>query len=425
MIKTVQRTSPTFEHWTELQNLDEILARSRARYKNSGRSKSLPARKITSQNNKSRYVRNRGPKMAPGKMDPELKHAAQNHVVRPTLSIRDNDLGPYIEREIPATDDYAEYESPERRKPQPGEFGPDLHYITLRDSVSQNATPIPTLEHGLLSPTTDEDFHQPSQSQIRQSHELGSILGIDNDIRPSKSAEYPQPDTAREASGDWELFDFELDEPNIQDTTGIAFLGLEGSSISNIADSSEMSRDIPRILRAGTPLPIESLGDKPMSRAHRVEEAAPFSLTKSPPNEVFSPFHDPPQILWSQSPRQPSKLRGYIANMRQRHSTHHRTYKKPVSKPSLVLEYPKQITLTIPTLTSSPVESSSQFVDQGLLMPPPRLYKKKQRQQQLIADSINVRELRVKRLSHMGISDEEFAARRDSIMHEFTVVYGD
>ena len=74
---------------------------------------------------------------------------------------------------------------------------------------------------------------------------------------------------------------------------------------------------------------------------------------------------------------------------------------------------------------SSPVENPSQFVDQGLLMPPPRLYKKKSRHQKLIADSIYVKELRVRRLTYMGIDDEEFAARKESIMHEVIVVLGD
>ena len=363
--------------------------------------------------------------MPPGNMEPELKHAAQNHVVRPTLLIRDNDIRPYVEHEISATGNYAEYESLEGRRPQPGEFSTDLYPITSRDSVSQNAAPILNLEQGLLSPTTNEDICQPSESQIRYFHKLNRILDIDNDIRPSKVAEYSQPDTAREASGDWDLFDFELDKPKPQDTVSIAFLGLEDSNTSYTPDLSEMSGDIPLILRAGTPLPFELVDDKPMSQGSTFEEATPFPLSKNSPNELSIPFSDPPRILWSQSPRQQSKIRGYIANMRQRHSTQHRTYKTPVSRPNYVLEYPKEITLTIPTPTSSPVESPSQFVNQGLLMPPPRLYKKKQRQQKLIADSMNDKELRVKRLIHMGISDEEFAARRDTIMQEVTVFSGD
>lgn len=417
--------SPTFEHWTELQNLDEILARSRARYRDSSRSKSLPARKIASQNNKSRYVRNRGPKMPPEKMDDELKHAAQNHIIPLTPSIRDNGLSPYLEHGIPDTDNDAEYESLEGRKPQPGKFSTDLYHITSRDIVSQNTASILILEKDLLNPAIDEDFYSPSQSQIRQIRKLNSFLGIDNDCPPSRLAEYPQPDTGREASGDCEMFDFELDEPKSQDHFGTAFLGLECTGISNVSDPFEKSGDIPQILRPGTPLPIELVSGKPISQAVIFEEAETLSPPYNPPNELFLPFHESPRVLWSQSPRQQSKLRGYIANIRERHSIPYKTYKKPESRPNRVLEYPKEITLTIPTPTSSPVESQSQFVDQGLLMPPPRLYKKKQRQQKLIADSMYVKDLRVKRLSHMDISDEEFAARKDSIMQKVIVIFGD
>ena len=417
--------SPTFEHWTELQNLDEILARSRARYRDGSRSKSLPTRKSTSQNNKSRYVRNRGPKIPPEKMDAELKYGAQNNVFHPTPSIRDNDLGPYVEHGMPAMNNDAEHESLEGKKPQSGKSSTDLYHITSREIVSQNTASVLTLEKDLRSRATDEDCYAPSQSQIRQFHKINSFFGTDNDIAPSKPAEYPQPDTAGEPSSDCEMFDFELDEPKSQDNISTAFLGLERTSISNISVRSEISGDIPQILRPGTPLPMESVSGKPMSQVVIVEEAEPFSPPDNPPNELFLPFHESPRILWSRSTRHQSKLRGYIANMRQRHSIQYKTCKKPESKSNLVLEYPTEITLTMSTPTSSPVEDSSQFIDQGLLMPPPRLYKKKQRQQKLIADSINVKELRVRRLSHMGISDEEFAARRDSIMQKVIVVFGD
>lgn len=156
-----------------------------------------------------------------------------------------------------------------------------------------------------------------------------------------------------------------------------------------------------------------------------MEETETFSSPKNTSNELFLTFHESPRILWSHSHRQKSKLSGYIASIRERHCIPYKTYKKPEGRPNLVPECPKEITLTIPTPTSSPVESPSQFVDQGLLIPPPRLHKKKSRQQKLIADSINVKELRVRRLSHMDISDEEFAARKDSIMQEVIIVFGD
>ena len=425
MITTTPTMSPTLKHWTELQNVDEILARSRARYKNSSRSKSLPARKFTSQNNKSRYVRNREPKMPPRKMDAELKDAAQNYVIHLTPSVRENDFGPYVEHEIPATDNDAGYKNLEGRKPQAGKSSTDLHHITAQNIVSQNAAPILIPEKDVLNPATNEDFYSPSQSQSWKSRELRSFLGIENDCRPTRMAEYPQPDTAREASCGCEMFDFGLDEPQSQDHISTALLELECTSIGNVSDPSEISGDVPQILRPGTPLPIELVSSKPMSQAVILEEAETLSPPDNPPNELFIPFRESPRILWSQSPRQQSKLRGYIANIRERHSILYKTYKKPESRPNLVFEYPKEITLTIPTTTSLLVESQSQFVDQGLLMPPPRLYKKKQRQQKLIADSINVKELRLRRLSHMDISDEEFAARRDSIMQNVIVIFGD
>ena len=422
MITATPKMSPTFEHWTELQNLDEILARSRARYKNSSRSKSLPAKKITSQNNKSRCVRNRGPKMPPGKMDAELKHAVQNHVIHPTW---DNDLGPYVEHELPATDNDAEYEILEGIKRRSGRFSTDLYHIIVQNTVSHNAASILNLEKDSPNPATDEDCYSPGQSQIRQFHKLNSFLGIDDGYPPSRLAEYPQHEVAREASGDCEMFDLELDEPKSQHHISTASLGLEYTGVSNVSDPSDISGDIPQILRPGTPLPIELVSGKPMSQAVIFEEAETLSPPDNPPNELFIPFHESPRILWSQSSRQQSKLRGYIANIRERHSTHYKTFKKAESRPNLVLEYPKEITLTIATPTSLPVESPSQFVDQRLLMPPPRLYKKKQRQQKLIADATNVKELRVRRLSHMDISDEEFAARRDSIMQKVIVVFSD
>lgn len=417
--------SCTFEHWTDLQNLDQILARSRARYKNSSRSKSLPAKEITVQNNKSRYVRNRGPKMPSGKVDAEMKHAAQNHVIHPTRSIRNNDLGLYVEHEVPATGNDTEYESLERRKQQPGKFSTDLYHMTSRDIVSENAASILTLGQDLLNPATDEDCYSPSQSQIRQFRKLNSFLGIDKNCPPSKPAEHPQPDTAKEASSDWEMFDFELEEPKSQDCISTAFLEFECTGIGSVSDPSQMSGDIPQILRPGTPLPIESVSGKPMSHAVTSEQAETLSPAETPPNKLFLRFHVSPRVLWRQSSRQQSKLRGYISSMRERHSIHYKTYKKPESRPNLVLECPKEITLTVATPKSPPVQSPSQFVDQGLLMPPPKLYKKRQRQQKLIADSITVKELRVGRLSHMDISDEEFAARKDSIMQKVIVVFGD
>ena len=363
--------------------------------------------------------------MPPGKMDAELKHAAQNHVIHPTPSVRDNDLGPYVEHEMPATGNEAEYESLEGRKQQPGKFSTDLYHMTSRDIVSENATSILTLEKNMLNPAADEDCYSPSQSQIRQFRKLKSCLGIDDNCPTSKPAEFPQPDTAKEASGDWEMFDFELDERKPQDNISTAFPALECTSISNVSNPLEMSRDIPQILRPGTPLPIDLGSSKPMLQGVIMEEAEMFSSPEDTPNELFLPFHESPRILWSQLQPQQSKLRGYIASIRERHSIPYMTYKKPESRPSLVLECPKEITLTIPTPMSSPVESPSQFVDQGLLMPPPMLYKKRQRQRKLIADYINVKELRVRRLSHMDISDEEFAARKDSIMQKVIVVFGD
>ncbi len=360
--------------------------------------------------------------MPPGKMDAELKCAVQNHVIHPTW---DNDLGPYVEHEIPATDNDAEYEILEGRKPKSGKFSTDLYHIIVQNTVSQNAASILNLEKDSLNPATDEECFSPSQSQIMQFHKLNSFLGINDDCPPSRLAEYPQREAAREASGDCEMFDFELDEPKSQHHISTASLGLEYTGVSNVSDPSEISGDIPQILRPGTPLPIELVNGKPMSQAVTFEEAETLSPPDNPPNELFIPFHESPRILWSQSSRQHSKLRGYIANIRERHSIPYRTYKKPERRPNLVLEYPKEITLTIPTPTSLPVESPSQFVDQRLLMPPPRLYKRRQRQQKLIADATNVKELRVRRLSHMNISDEEFAARRDSIMQKVIVVFSD
>ena len=363
--------------------------------------------------------------MPPGKMDVELKPAAQTDVNRSIRTIRDDDPGSCVEHELPATYDNAKYENFEGRKTQPGKFSTDLYHITSRDIISQNAGSTPPLEEDLLSPAADEDLYSQNQSHIRQCRKLNSFLGIDDDIPPCGPANLSEVDTAKEAPGDWELFHFELDEPEHQDNISTTVLELEGSSISNISDASEVCGDIPPILRPGRPLLIGKVGGKPMTEAATVEKAATFPLPSNSPNELFLPCHESPEILWSRSPRHQSKLGGYIASMRERHSIPYKTYKKPESKPSLILEYPKEITLTKPTPTSSPMETPSQFVDQGLLMPPPRLYKKKSRHQKLVADSIYVKELRVRRLSHMGMTDEEFAARRDSITQEVIVVLGD
>ena len=363
--------------------------------------------------------------MPPGKMDVEPKHAAQTDVNRSIRTIRDDDPGSCVEHELPATYDNAQHENFEGRKTQPGKFSTDLYHITSRDIVSQNTSPMPPLEEDLLSPAADEDLYSQNQSHMRQCRKLDSFLGIDDDIPPSRPANLSELDTAKGAPGDWELFHFELDEPKHQDNVSTAVLELECSSISNISHASEMCGDIPPILRPGRPLPIEIVDDKPVTEAATVEKAAKFPPPSTSPNELFLPCHEFPEILWSQPSRRQSKLRGYIASMRERHSIPYKTYKKPESKPSLILEYPKEITLTKPTPTSSPTETPSQFVDQGLLMPPPRLYKKKSRHQKLVADSIYVKELRVRRLSHMGMTDEEFAARRDSITQEVIVVLGD
>ena len=363
--------------------------------------------------------------MLPEKTDAEPKHAAQNHVISPTPSIRDNDLSPYVEHELPAMDNDVQYGSLQERKPQPGNVSTDLYHITSRDIVSQNATSILTLEKGLLNPATNEDCYSPSQSQIRQFRKLNSFLGIGSDCAPSKPADYPPPETGREASGDCEMFDFEMDEPQSQDNFSTAISELECTSVSNNSEVPGIPGDVPQILRPGTPLPIELGSGKAMSQGVIMEETETFSSTKDSPNELFLTFHEPPRILWSHSQRQQSKLSGYIATIRERHCVPYKTYKKAESRPNLVPECPKEITLTIPTPTSSPVESLSQFADPGLLVPPPRLYKKKSRHQKLIADSINVKDLRVRRLSHMDISDEEFIARRDSIMQEVIVVFGD
>ena len=360
--------------------------------------------------------------MPQAKEDDELKRAVQNDVNRSTLSIRNNGPGTYVEHELPATDNNGNYEGPEGRKKQPGRFSTDLYHITSRDIASQNAVPMPPLEQDLLSPTVDEDIYSPNQSHIRQFRKVKSFLGIDDDAPPSRQEKHPQLNTARKTSGDWELFEFELDEPRHQNTVSTAVLELEGSSISNQSDPSEVCGDIPPILRPGRPPPFESVSNEPLST---VERAATFPLPNGSPNELFLLCHERSEILWSQPSRQRSNLKGYIASMRERHSIPYKAYKKPESKPSRVLEYPKQITLTKPTPTSSPMESPCQSLDQGLLMPPPRLYKKKSRHQKLIADSIYVKELRVRRLSHMSITDEEFVARRESITQEVMVVLGD
>ena len=362
--------------------------------------------------------------MPPGKMDAELKHAAQKHVIHPTPSVRGNDPGPYVEHEMPATGNDAEYKRLEGRKQQQGKFSTDLYHMTSRDIVSENATSILTLEKNMLNPATDKECYSLNQSQIRQFRELNSYLGVD-DCPTSTPAEPAQPDTAKEVSGDWGMFDFELDEGKSQDNINTAFPELECTSISNVSKSLEISRDVPQILRPGTPLPVELGSGKPMSQGVIIEEAEVFPSPEDTPNELFLPFHESPRILWSRAQPQQSKLKGYIASIRERHNITYKTYKKPESRPNLILECPKEITLTIPTPMSSPGESPSHFVDQGLLMPPPTLYKKRQRQRKLIADSIYVEELRVRRLSHMDISDEEYAARKDSIMQKVIVVFGD
>ena len=362
--------------------------------------------------------------MPPGKTEAELKHAAQKHVIHPTPSTRNNDLGQYIEHEMPATGNDAKYERLERRKQQQGKPSTDLYHMKSRDIVSEDATSILTLEKNVLNPAIDEDCYSPSQSQIRQFRKLNSYLGVD-DCPTSTPAELAQPDTTKELSGDWGMFDFELDEGNSQDNINTAFPELECTSISNVSNPLEMCRDLPHILRPGTPLPIELGSGKPMSQGVIMEEAEMFPSPEDTPNELFLPFHESPRILWSQAQPQQSKLKGYIASIRERHNITYKTYKKPESRPNLILECPKEITLTIPTPMSSPVGSPSQFVDQGLLMPPPTLYKKRQRQRKVIADSIKVKELRVRRLSHMNISCEEFAARKDSIMQKVIIVFGD
>ena len=363
--------------------------------------------------------------MPPGKTDFEGKNAVQNDVNRSIPSIRDDDHGTYVEYELPARDNDVEYESPKARKTQPGKFSTDLYHITSRDIASRNAGTILPLDEDSLSPAVHEDIYLPSQSHIRQFRKLNAFLGIDDDISPSRPADSLELDTANEALGDWDVFDFELHEPKHQDTVSTAVMELEGTSISTMSDASEVCEDIPSILRPGRPLPVELVSNKPLSHAATVKKAATSPLPSSSPNELFPPSHECSEILWSQPSRQRSNLRGYIASMRERHSIPDKTYKKPESKSSRVLEYPKQITLTKPTPTSAPVEAPSQFVDQRLLMPPPKLYKKKSRHQKLIADSIYVKELRLRRLSRMSITDEEFAARRDSITQEVIVVFGD
>lgn len=423
MITTTQTMSPPFQHWTELQNIDEILVRSRARYKNSSRSKTVPTKITTSRNNnKSRYVRNRGPKMPPGKMDADLKPAVQRDADPSIGIIREDGPGPYVEYELPVTDDD---EGLKGRKTQPGKFSTDLYHITARDIASRNAGPILSLDEDLLSPAVEEDIYSAKQSHTRQFRKLNSFLGIDDDVPPSRLANPLELDATKEASGDWELFEFEPDELKYQDTVSTAVLELEGSSTSTISDASEACGDVPPILRPGRPLPVASVNENPPSQAATVDKATTFPLLNSSPNELFLPHHPRSEILWSQPSRQRSNLRGYIASIRKRHSIPYKSYRKPESKPSHALEYPKQITLTKSTPTTSPVESPSQFVDQGLLMPPPRLYKKKSRHQKRIADSMYVKELRVRRLSHMSMTDEEFAARRDLITQEVIVVLGD
>ena len=370
-------------------------------------------------------MRNRGPKVPPGKMDVEEKRAVQKDVNRSIRNIRSDDLGPYVEHELPATTKDAESEGPDARKTQPGKFSTDLYHITSRDIASRNAGSIPPLKQNLLSPVTEEALYSSKQSHIRQLRKLNSFLGIDDDIPQSKFAKNSQPDTSSKASGDWELFQFEQDEPRCHENISTAVLELEGSSIRKTSDPSETPGDIPLILRPGRSWPTRVVADKPVSQAARVEEAGTFPLPNTSRNELFLPCLEPSGILWSRSPRQQSKLRGYIASMRERHSIPYKAYKKPESRPNQVLKCPKEITLTKATPTSSAVESPSQLLDQGLLMPPPRLHKKKSRHQKLIADSTYVKEFRVRRLSHTSISDEEFAERMDSIMQEAIVVLGD
>ena len=370
-------------------------------------------------------MRNRGPKVPPGKMDVEEKRAVQRDVNRSIQTIRNDDLGPYVEHELPATTKDAESEGPDARKTQPGKFSTDLYHITSRDIASRNAGSIPPPEQDSLSPVIEEDIYSSKQTHIRQFHKLNSFLGMDDHTPPGKREKHPQLDMAEKASGDWELFHFEHDEPRYQDTVSTVVVELEGSSISHISDPSEISGEIPPILRPGRRLPIGSVVNRTVSQAATVEKASTFPQTSNSPNELFLPCHEPSEILWSRLPRQQSKLRGYLASMRERHSISYKAYKKSDSRPTHVLKCPREITITKATPTSSLVESPFQFLDQGLLMPPAKLYKKKSRHQKLVADSIYVKELRVRRLSHTSITDEEFAERMDSIMQEAIVVLGD
>ena len=337
--------------------------------------------------------------MLAGKVDGGGMHVVSNEVNQSKKSIRNNGVSFYVEHELPATTNDAKSEGPDARK------------------ACRNAGSVPPLEEDSLSPVIEEDIYSSKQSHIRQFHKLNSFLGIDDDIPRNKFVENSQPDTSRKASSDWELFHFEQDEPRYQDTVSTPVVELETSSISHMSDPSEISGDIPPILRLGKRLPIGSVVNRTVSQAATVEKTATFPQTSNSPNELL--------ILWSRSPRQQSKLRGYIASMREGHSIPYKAYKKPESRLNHVLKCPKEITLTKATPTSSPVESPSQLLDQGLLMPPPRLSKKKSRHQKLIADSIYVKELRVRRLSHTSITDEEFAERMDSIMQEAIVVLGD
>ena len=407
--------SSTIEHWAQVSNLDEILARSRARHaKNPNRSKALSATQGVVQD-KSTYLENWGTQRQPEKVSTYRKLSTQTEW-HSKPGNENTESGQCFAHSLAAINRQHRYNKPLQRKIQHQKGGTDLYHSTSRDIARQKTESLPHVKHGLPDSVDVEDLYRPKptdrESQARQLRKLKSVLGINGEHLPSKPADYPHPGTQVDIQNDWDLFDFELEEAKPR---------------QDVLEPVEAASEIPQILEFGTPLPIELPGNVSGSQSSQAvsKKSKNISSQGYPANKLLVPAETHPIIQWSQSPKHSSKTRSYIATMRSRYHQERKACKRSASRPAPNLNCPREITLTLPSQTPSPVSSRSNFIDPTRLMPPPNLYKKKQRRQQILNDRVYAKELRVRRLSLVGLSNQDFAVRRQDIMHEGKLVFDD
>ncbi|KAL2036446.1 hypothetical protein N7G274_010847 [Stereocaulon virgatum] len=364
-------SSSTFRYWSQSQDLEGTIARSKARQQR-------PTTPSTDTTNisRSRYLKNRKSKPAAG------LPSVSRHMMHDTTDDEPDDEG--------RVDVWVGVYSPKAA----GIDGPGLPVEhSQQDQMCQNLNvqSFSVVEGGLRLEEESQDG--PAKQ-----------APIDWDSFYSNSSEtVPRDSFLATPSTDWSTF-----SDNCPITSTVVKPVPRDSYLSGpSADWATYSNDCP--IKSNVSVaqsPVELMASPPVSLGSSAQAWPSFSAVDEVVELGDMPREDLPLVLWSYPGRSSSKkVKGYVNKLRHRYLVEYKGDEDPIDTPTLIFDCPREIVLTQPSPPPTAAGPSAENVSKGMLAVPPKLYKKKQREQQVIEDFLKMETLRAKRLSMVSTAE--------------------